>query len=77
MNIELSKNKSEDNIKRITSYYNNVWCEKRERPINIGWGYEQRRIHSTIIDFLNIKKDACVLEIGCGGVIYEFWICTT
>ena len=61
-----NENKSEDNIKEIINFYDDLWDEGRERDINIGWGYEQRRLHSTIFEFLNIKEDDLVLEIGCG-----------
>ena len=45
------KNKSEDNIKEITNFYDGIWSEEQERDINIGWGYQQRRLHSTIFEF--------------------------
>ena len=61
-----NENKSEDNIKEIKKFYDELWREERERDSNIGWGYQQRRLHSTIFEFLNIKENDLVLEIGCG-----------
>lgn len=62
-----NRNKSEDNIEEIINFYDDLWDEEQEGDINIGWGYEQRRIHSTILEFLSIEEDDLVLEIGCGG----------
>ena len=53
-------------IDEIINYYDLNWSDEKKRNTNIGWGYEQRRIHSTIFDFLNIKENDLVLEIGCG-----------
>lgn len=61
-----NENKGGANIQEITNFYNNLWGEEKERDINIGWGYQQRRIHLTIFEFLNIKENGLVLEIGCG-----------
>lgn len=66
MNIDLSKNKSEDNIEEIINFYDDAWNKVKKRDVNIGWGYQQRRLHSTIFEFLNIKENNLVLEIGCG-----------
>jgi len=66
MTEKMIKNKSEDNIKEITNFYDGIWSEEQERDINIGWGYQQRRLHSTIFEFLNINESDLVLEIGCG-----------
>ena len=41
---KITKNKSEDNIKEIINFYDNIWNEEKERDINIGWGYEQKVI---------------------------------
>ena len=60
------KNESKDNIKEIANSYDDTWDKERGRKTNIGWGYEQRRIHSTIFNFLNVKENDLVLEIGCG-----------
>lgn len=53
--------------KEIVNFYDDLWNEGWEDEVNIGWGYEQRRIHSTILEFLSIKEDDFVLEIGCRG----------
>ena len=51
MTEKMIENKSEDNIKEITNFYDGIWSEEQERDINIGWGYQQRRLHSTIFEF--------------------------
>lgn len=66
MTRKIKKNKSEDNIREIINFYDKLWSEENEKDINIGWGYHQRRIHSTIFEFLDIQEDDFVLEIGCG-----------
>jgi len=65
MTTKDSKNKRGANIKGIINFYDDLWSEEQERDINIGWGYPQRRLHSTIFEFLNINKSDLVLEIGC------------
>ena len=57
---------NEVDIKEEIKFYDEVWNRRRKGKVNIGWGYEQMRIHSTILKFLNINEKALVLEIGCG-----------
>ena len=49
-------------IKRIIKFYDNMW----NRESDISWGYEQRRIHSTIFKFLKKIEADIVIEVGCG-----------
>ena len=53
-------------VKGTISYYDDIYKKGWDDRGNIGWGYEQRRLHSTIFEFLNIKENDLVLEIGCG-----------
>lgn len=66
MKMESNKNKSRDNIEEIIHFYDDTWDNVKKRNIDIGWGYEQGCIYSTIFEFLNIKENDLVLEIGCG-----------
>jgi len=53
-------------VKGTISYYDNIYRKGWDGRGNIGWGYQQRRLHSTIFEFLNIDENDLVLEIGCG-----------
>ena len=53
-------------VKETIKYFDDSWEKGWEDKVIIGWSYEQRRLLSTIFEFLNIKENDLVLEIGCG-----------
>lgn len=58
--------RDECDINKIKNYYNDNWNKEKEKNMNIGWGYEQKRLHKTIFEFIDIKESGLVLEVGCG-----------
>lgn len=64
MNNESSKN--EHDINKIKNYYDKHWNQEKEKNTHIGWGYDQKRIHNTIFEFITNEEPGLVLEIGCG-----------
>ena len=56
-------------FKEIVTFYNNFWDKEEKenkKNIDVGWEYEQRRIHLTIFDYLKVNEKFNLLEIGCG-----------
>ena len=51
---------------QIQHFYDNNWSLDKEKKHYVGWGYEQKRLQSTIFEFLALYKPKLILEIGCG-----------
>jgi len=66
MNNSQRENDSTYTLGEIAGYYNTTWAQDHRRSSRLGWGYEQKRIHQTIFEFLRIRDGDRVLEIGCG-----------